>query len=184
MKKNIILDLDDSLADFANHIIETFNLIYNKDFKKEDKDDYSFSVYDLNEKEFVQAMIDNNIIENIKPFFGAKQTLDCLHQTHDIHIVTARSWHPNGYNITKKWFENFELPYDSIRLVYPGNSKKEAIKDLVHVAIAVDDRDTHCKELSECKNIDTVLMVNQPWNKYATGNINRINNIMEILYYV
>ena len=184
MKKNIVLDLDDTLADFCNHIIEVLNKHHGTDHKKGDKEDYTFSMYGYQDHEFVKAMIDHKIIENIKPFFGTKETLDYLKKTHNIHIVTARSWHPDGYEITKDWFERHRLPYDSIRLVYPGHSKIEVLADLPHVDVAVDDRDTHCKEFYECDRISKVLMVNQPWNKYSEDNIKRINDIREILYYV
>lgn len=184
MKKNIVLDLDDTLADFCTHIIDVLNEVHGTNHKKDDKEDYTFSMFGYKDKEFVQAMIDYHIIENIKPFFGTKETLDYIKKTHNIHIVTARNWHPNGYDITKKWFEDNNLPYDSIRLIYPGHSKKSAIQDLEHIDIAVDDRDTHCKEFYECDTVSKVLMVNQPWNKFAGDDIKRINDIREILYYV
>ncbi len=184
MRKNIVLDLDDSMADFCNHIMEVLNKHHGTNHKKDDKHDYSFSMYGYDDKEFVQAMIDHEIIENIKPYFGVKETLDHVCKTHDIHIVTARSWHPDGYNVTKDWFNAHNLPYDSIRLVYPGSSKIDAISDLSHVDLAVDDRDTHCNEFYDCDIVKKVLMVNQPWNRHAGDHIKRINDIREILYYV
>ena len=53
-----------------------------------------------------------------KPLVGAKKTLDKLkEQGHTIIIYSARSW--NEYEMTIKWLNDNQIPYDQVILGKP-----------------------------------------------------------------
>ena len=53
-----------------------------------------------------------------KPLAGAKETLDKLkEQGHTIIIYSARSW--NEYEMTIKWLNDNQIPYDQVILGKP-----------------------------------------------------------------
>lgn len=182
--KSIVFDLDDTLGDLCTPLMDAMNKATGKTITKEEKDTYSLAMYGVTDQEFYDIMVQANVLEGMIPFASTKFVLNALKKHYRIHIVTARAWHPDGLQVTRDWFKKHNLPYEDIRLSDPHHSKIDRISDLSEIALAVDDRDTHCKDFDDHHTVEKVLMMNQPWNKYTPHSIQRIHDIREVLEYI
>ena len=171
--KSLCLDLDDSILNLRDPLVAAVNNI-DSNF-----DNKSFSELSINDLLNIPEI--EQILQNAEPFDGTQYVLKYLINHYNLHIVTARGWHPRGETITKRWFQMRNIPYTDIRIVPLGKSKLEAITDLTNIHLALDDRIENCEDLAT--RADIVLMMDQPWNRdfINTDKIIRIHDIKDIL---
>lgn len=180
----IIFDFDDVIGNLITPMIEAINKATGCDFSEDEHTQYDIvEAYDISPEEFFEIMIDFKVLENLKPFHDVKHVFDTVKETHLIHIVTARQWHPNARNITEEWLKKHELHYDHLTFTSHHQSKVEAIVHWDEVALAVDDRDAHCEAYSKHDKVEKVLILDKPWNRNLEG-IERISSLSEILKFI
>ena len=182
--KHIIFDLDDTLGELSIPLMHTLNKITKQDFTVADWNSFYISeMYDMTNEELFEAMIDFKLLEKMLPYADVKDVLTHLKKNHTINIVTARAWHPDGRNITEKWFAKHQIPYDNIVICDVDKSKIDCISTIDDIVLAVDDRDTHCEDFTNYGKIKKVLMMHQPWNT-KESHIERIHSIKEVLNHI
>jgi 5'(3')-deoxyribonucleotidase len=179
MIKNIAFDLDDTACNLRVPMNQALNFYTGKAIHWKDWTGHNLEeIYEITSKEFVQILIDGHVIERANPVPKIKETLDSLKEKgYNIHIITARGWHPNGMAITEQWFEDNKIPFDSINIVPLGGSKADIMDNIGNIKYLIDDNENNCKEVIS-RGYDAYL-VPMPWNK--NSGLKRLNSIEEIL---
>lgn len=188
MSKLVLFDLDDTLLDFKHNAMNSINDEFGKDIHWNGWDTYNLlDIYGLTEKELVHAWTKHEVLENAYPLVHAHTVLNLCHfLDYDIHLVSARAWHPDGEAITRECLEQYEMPYDELIITMPGTSKVDSLGDNVY-EFAVDDHFDNCLDFSDSDQIKKTYMMHAPWNKshnLHNHNIERIyclNDLRKIL---
>ena len=104
---------------------------------------------------------------------------------HKIIIATARAndWHTNPEEITKKWLENNNIPYDKL---YIGRWDKELICEEENADIFVDDDIKITTKVAEHNKNMKVFLASSDYNKTQEipEIVTRIETIEEISNYI
>ena len=164
MKSSILLDLDDTIADFRSVMYSSLKSKYKKVKPVHNWDSYNLT-HHCNEtmhKNILDLIINDNVLQNIKPHKFAKNTLDRLKQHYNIVIVTSRHYHPTAYDITKQWFNTHNIHYDNLHIT-GGDVKKSDVAKMYNVKYGVDDHIENYKDY-ENHGIKCILM-DMPWNR-------------------
>lgn len=179
MNKNFCVDLDDTILNFRVPMMPALNLhtgkaIHWKDWNGGRLED----IYDITSKEFIDILIDADVINRALPIPGAREALLKLKEAgYDIHIITARGWHPDGLALTKKWFADHNMVYDTINIVALHSSKADIMDKFENVKCLIDDNEHNCMEVIS-RGYDAFL-ITMPWN--VNSALNRLNSIEEIV---
>lgn len=184
MDKNVVLDLDDCLADFREPMCTLLRNITRKDIHWHSWDTYNVgeSFYGITGEEFCDSIIEHNILENLKPHSETKSILlELKKRNYNLIIISARGFHPFAYDITRKWFVNNDLLYDEIIITEHGKSKADYIKDR-KISLAIDDNIMNCESFIDSGKCDHVLLYDMPWNK--NSEISRIKTLNDIYCYI
>lgn len=184
MKRNVVLDLDDCLANFRDPMCsllneKTLNTLHWNAW-------HSYNVgetfYGITEKQFCDYIIEHNILENIKPHDESKSLLSELNnRNYNIIIISSRGFHPNAEEVTKKWFIEHDIPFDEIYITKHGMKKADLVKDR-KLTFAVDDNIDNCETFVEAGNCDHVLLYDMPWNQNC--DLSRIKTLNDIYCYI
>lgn len=190
-KKTIILDLDDTLGCLKSRLQEIYRRATGDNtISYNDWDNYGHpNRYGISSEQLSELFIEDNSLQLMKPFEGAVEVTALMKSRgFNVEIVTARGWHPDGYNVTKKWLDDNYISYDRINIVPLFQCKEEATRHIENVALFVDDRLDHCVNVYESGRIGKSLVLAQPWNRdyhdehpNYNPNIIRIDNIYDVL---
>ncbi|WAX21767.1 hypothetical protein [Stenotrophomonas phage RAS14] len=190
----IILDLDDTLG----NIKERLQNIYRKktgrtDIHYRDWKDFGSVHYDFSFDDLTQFFIEDNTLRLMRPHAGTIETTARLKSLgYDIHIVTARGWHPDAQAITEAWLTENNITFDQVHIVPFGQCKEELTRTIPNIAFFVDDRIDHCLAMHKSGRVDKqVLVYAQPWNEDQfvehegkDDSFQRIEDIREILRFL
>ena len=180
MKKTIVLDCDDTIADLKSLMMESLNKLTGKSLKENDL--YKFGIndiYGITDQGFYDCMINNHILENIKPFSETKGLLtDLLKSEYDVIIITSRAYHPNALKVTREWFAKYEIPYSKLIISEHGKKKSDYVEKEDNVVLFIDDRIENCEDFISSGKSKMVKLFDQPWNQYSS--IDRITNLSEV----
>jgi 5'(3')-deoxyribonucleotidase len=176
---NIAFDLDDCICRLAVPMNQALNLYTGKNIHWKDWTGHNLeTIYNITPKEFVDILIDGKVIERANPVPRIKEILDKVREKgYNIHIITARGWHPNGMTITEQWFKDYNLPYDSINIVPLGGSKADIMDRIGNINYLIDDNENNCNEVIS-RGYDAFL-VQMPRNKNTK--LKRLNALEDIL---
>lgn len=179
MIKTVVFDIDDTIADLRNPMCKALNAFSKKDFHwKQWKSFDIVSKYEIRVDDFYKCIVENNILENIKPHSDTKKILTDLNdQGYNLVIITSRSYHPDAYNLTKRWFDKYDLPYDKIHISSHEKPKTVFLERDQEVIMAVDDRIENCEDFIR-HGIPHTYLYNMPWNKESS--LPRIQNLSEL----
>lgn len=176
------VDLDDTLSEmkdlFDVQICEYATKLGKKpDFKllkRLHKDPTAKNIYstccDLTEKEmkhFFFLYHENFSVNNPMRPHCDKILTKLKEEGHEIIVITARekTSHPDLFNITKKWLDKNNIPYD--KLVLEGGCKSCLAKE-ENVDIFIDDNLNNCLEV-EKKGIPTIKFCKGKEKNFTTN---------------
>lgn len=162
-----IVDLDDTVLDFANSIRKSLNYHFRKNFKLEELKSFNLcNLYGITLEQFYGTIVKDSLIEIAAPNPGAAEALDYLADTHEIVLCTSRGYHPEAEYLTRKSLIKHGIGFDRLIIVPEGVRKSEAYEQLrIPCAAVVFDDATH--------NISDLLLGSaaeawipeQPWNE-------------------
>jgi 5'(3')-deoxyribonucleotidase len=189
----IIIDLDDTLGDLKVRLQNIYRKktgrtdIHYRDWKDFNSVTYGYTFDDLTE-----FFIEDNSLALMRPHAGVVETTARLKSLgYDIHIVTARSWHPDAQNVTEAWLTAANITFDQVHIVPFNMCKEEVTRSIPNIHFFVDDRIEHCKAMQSSGRVEKqVLVFGQPWNETqfeempSSDNFQRIEDIREILRFV
>lgn len=172
MKNICLVDLDDTLADFKTPMMNALNRVTGQNIHWSAYDTFNVAeLYGMEMPEFMQMLIDEQVIENTEIHPSSRQFLKDLHDL-DYHtvLITARGWHPYGRALTQQWVAEHEIDWhiDELIVVDADQSKTDVIKKFGNIKFSIDDRIKHCREYTQTGNIEHVLVYDQPWNTNLT----------------
>jgi 5'-nucleotidase len=179
MKNNlsILCDIDDTVSDFMNYFILTYNSLFNKQIKYNDISDSLELI--LGEEAFYETMKEIKKSEGIKnlPIIpGAIEFIENLRKTNKkIIFVTAPTYfiYPNWVDERMFWLQKY----------FNCNVKDVVFahdKNLVQGDILIDDRP---KFLNAWNSLNkTCIRMVKPWNKKSAGHpANNFDDALKII---
>lgn len=189
----IILDLDDTLGDLKVRLQNIYRKktgrtdIHYRDWKSFNGVNYGYSFDDLTE-----FFIEDNSLTLMRPHAGVVETTARLKTLgYDIHIVTARGWHPDAQAVTEAWLTAANITFDKVHIVPFGQCKEELTRSIPNIHFFVDDRMDHCASMHSSGRVEKqTLVYGQPWNEDqfeampSDEKFQRIEDIREILRFV
>lgn len=105
----------------------------------------------------------------------AQRILNNWHKQYELFYISARDHHL--YDVTKRWFEEHQVPYDHIELIGSHNKLEAAKKHRIEVFF--EDKHDNAVELAEELKIP-VLLFDTPYNRKAIpSNVVRVRNWKE-----
>ncbi len=178
-QQNFIADLDDTLLNLKVPLMQALNLKTNKNIHWKDWDGHNLEkLYGISRTDFIDMMIESKVIERALPIPGVRESLQKIKDKgYEIHIITARGWHPNGMEITKQWLDENNYVYDTINIVKLGASKSDVMDTIKNARYIVDDNEDNCNEVI-ARGYDAYL-IEMPWHTNST--LKRIKHIDELL---
>jgi 5'(3')-deoxyribonucleotidase len=164
------IDLDDTLGDLKSPMMHALNHATGKTIHWSLWKSFDVpKIYGLTDKEFLDILIDKNILETLEIHGDSYEFLKDL-QDLDKHVVliTARGWHPDAQKITENWVINHGLEIDELIVVEQDQSKTDFIKRFGEIGYSLDDRIKHCREYMRTGLVGSVILCNAPWNNDMT----------------
>lgn len=143
------IDLDGTVADNFDLLVETFNGYCGKSLQGKDIKQYSLcKTYNITEQEFNDLMDQKEegiiMASPLIPFVREK-----IHQLvkdgWEVHIITAR--HPKYKNITESWLQNKGIPYSGLHLLN-SHDKLSLCKEL-KVRCMIEDNVHNAYQLAD-----------------------------------
>lgn len=171
MKNNVcIVDLDDTLGDLKNPMMEALKSATGKDIHWSKWDSFDVpSLYGITQQDFLNICINENILEKVIIHDSSYKFLNDLHKLNYYTVlITARGWHPQGKEITKKWVADHNLDIDELIVVEIDQSKTDVITKFDNIIFSIDDRIKHCREYIQSGLVKHVLVYDAPWNSHMT----------------
>ncbi|MEW6697783.1 MAG: 5' nucleotidase, NT5C type [Bacillota bacterium] len=143
------IDLDGTIADNLEILVETFNHHCGKALKGDEIYQYSIcKVYDICEDEFIAVMDqkEEEIIKNSPVIPYARENICRLVKDGwQVHIITARN--PRYSTVTEKWLRQQGIPYSGLHLLN-SHHKVEICRDL-KVELMIEDNVHNAYQLAD-----------------------------------
>jgi uncharacterized HAD superfamily protein len=182
-QKVVILDADDTLLGLHVPLCAALNEFTGKSISCNEWGTFNVTdIYDgLHIEDFYKLIIGKELLILAEPYENTKNTLNTLKQLgYYIVIISSRGYHDNGYDVTKRWFETHNIPFDKIHI--SGNGIKKSMYSMMYdnVIMSVDDNIENCEDFSKNGCINNVVLMDQPWNR-NNNEFKRIHSIEEIL---
>lgn len=184
MKKVVALDLDDTIASFREPMYQLLKKLTDKDVHWNDWDRYHVGeyFYDMSGVDFCNHIVEHEVLQNIEPHDESAEVLTELYDRgYHVAIVSARSFHPDAENITKAWFDKYNLPYGSVH-ISTHVAPKITVLEYDNIVVSVDDNIEHSQDYIDSNRVKNVLLYDMPWNK--NSEIKRIKTLKEIYNYI
>jgi 5'(3')-deoxyribonucleotidase len=187
MNNQIILDLDDVQGDLISPMKEKLN-----EMMGVDKNHHDFVSFDITKiykgltiDRFFECLTENKIIENLIPIEGAAEATHALKDKgFVINVVTARSWHKNGLQVSADWLEKFGFHFDRVAVSCPKEGKVKVYRNIASkFNCIVDDNLENVDQAKESGLFEETYLIDMPWNKKSlnyVGGINRFNNLHQL----
>lgn len=179
------IDLDGTIADNLNLLVETLNLHSGKNYTGEEIHQYNLcKVYSISEDEFIKLMAakEEEIISTCPVIPYAKSNIHKLAKDGwEIHIITARN--PQYGKVTQKWLYENQIPFRGLHLLNSHN-KLDVCREL-DINLMVEDNIHNGYQLTG-GGVD-VIIYDAPHNRYwpwrgaRCRNWNQIYNIVNHL---
>lgn len=162
-----IFDLDDVLANLRDPIQAALTKRFGKDIHHREWDRYDLSdIYEVPLNEIVDAFIEHEILDHARPEPGAAEALCCARECgHQVAILTARGWHPDGDALTREWLAAHGLLPDLLHIVPLHQKKEEVLGRYSGIAWMIDDNPAHVLGAARSGAVQSVVLMERPWNK-------------------
>ncbi|ABO51422.1 conserved hypothetical protein [Desulforamulus reducens MI-1] len=133
------IDLDGTIADNLELLVQTMNHYCSKDLCGEEIYQYNLcEVYNIKEEQFIQLMEEKEeeiIIKSPIISFASESIHKLVLEGWEVHIITARS--PRYQGATEKWLQEKEIPFTGLHLL-DSHNKLEICQQL-GVKLMVED---------------------------------------------
>jgi uncharacterized HAD superfamily protein len=180
------LDLDDTIADFFQSLLDYYNKKYNRNDKQEDFKEWKWwPVWGISREEAIRRVDEfheSHNIEEIKPVKGALKAINELSKDNEFFIITTR---PMRFkDKSESWIKHH---FDkNIKVIHAGDfhkingANKADICIKLGISLMVEDVGDIALECAQ-KGIKVILF-NKPWNQGAEHkNIIRVNDWKQAL---
>lgn len=167
INKTAVLDLDDTLGNLKDPLYKSLNKFTGKDIHWKEWNTFNtIGLYGMNDDDFFNCIINDNLLEEMLPYEKTEAFLNNLKENdYKIVIITSRAYHPNAYNLTTDWFAKYNLPYDAIHITGHGMEKADYIKSYDNIIMAVDDRIENCISFEKSGLVRNTVVYDMPWNQ-------------------
>lgn len=186
--KTICLDLDDTLGSLKERLQDIYRRELNDpSINYNDWANFgngSAERYGISHDRLLDLFVEDQSLELQAPHDGAIEVTAILKSMdYTIEIVTARGWHPNAYEVTRKWLDDNYISYDRINIVPLYDCKETVTRHIENIHLFVDDRVDHCTNMLNSGRVQSCLVMAQPWNTSAELNtgLHRIHTLYDIL---
>ncbi len=168
--KNILIDIDDTLANTMADMLIHANQMFNTKHAYKDLDRSFREGNGLHGKQYQIAvgefLKDIDRVASIKPFSNALEKLKLLHENgYRLHIASARK--EQLHDITERWLKTHGF-VDYIHQIHPRSSNERSFEFKVRVArdnnIQVAFDDTHDVAVALAGAGVKVYLIDKPWN--------------------
>lgn len=167
MYKWILFDVDDVVVSYRESLYQSFKVL-GKDIHWSKWNTYKHvKIYGLKDyDEFLNHMITAQIIENslIEP--GVKELMHKLKEDgYSIGFLTARSWHPEAYEVTLDCIRRYNLPVDKVIVTEFKGKKTDYLNEFPGEIVGfLDDSPSHVEDFISA-NIPNSYVMDRPWNQ-------------------
>lgn len=167
--KPFAIDIDDVLADLSSDLYLSLKKRYPEVTPVSDWSTYSFiSRFNISQDDFLQHIIDDNLLTTIAPIEGAAAAMrDLKRAGAKLVMITSRGYHPNAYSVTERWLSKHSIPCDDLIIVPSGQTKDQASKKRYPKGfhIMLDDHAKNLIDMDKAGMIDRAALIDMPWNK-------------------
>lgn len=168
MSNQIVLDLDDVQGDFLSYILRVLNAKTGRNMMPQDLTEFRYSLLfpEISETEMVEIFIEHKIIENLNALEGAAEATRILTAAgYEITVVTARSWHPRGMQVTGEWLESHGCIFKNLLISDFGANKSDYYRQISSkFALIVDDVSKNINQAIDSNMFEEVALITKPWN--------------------
>lgn len=183
--KHAVIDLDDTLSGLRYPLMDTMNRLSGKNIHWEN---WGFldieQLYGISNDEFLDIAGEHFLLERSHPHPETRDFMFKLHEAGvETTILTARGWHPRAKEMTRDWFNLYDIPHTQIVVCDLECKKADYIRHMDNVLFTVDDSTRHCNgyHTMEVNRPEYVFVYDMPWN---TANLEpgviRIKNLHDI----
>ena len=176
-----IVDLDDTMGDFCNILMQSLNYKFRKRYQKSDFVDFHgvLDMYQITFAQFAEAIKEDHLMESCAPLPGTRKCMERLVKDHHVVVCTSRDYDPLAKMKTDYWMSLHKIPAHEILIPESGQTKAEAINKQFGVAPAVifDDALHNVRDMRECFHDAKIFVPSQPWNSECFGVIDGIHAV-------
>lgn len=178
-KKTIVVDYDDTIADFTGYLCQLHNGLYNTLYSPSDFNNYKLP------KELLSTFKEyenHGIYSALKLLPDSRKALRYAKMIgYHIIIMTARKREYEKQTKMNIIYNN--LPYDELLFV-PSVRKASRIKALLKnydISLFADDKATTINRVDKMQIVDKVILINKPHNMLDTfsSNVIRCNTLFD-----
>lgn len=169
-KRKFVIDIDSVLTQTETVIHRILQAETGKDVPITDWFQYELGgVYGITDHQVYEAFLkhEHDMFMGVQTYPGARAFLERLREEDEVHIVTARGWSPLGESLTKRYFLQHELPYDSLTVIASSKLKGPFVKEIGAYA-AKDDHQDHLYSMLREQPTMKACLRDQPWNAHVT----------------
>lgn len=132
-KPRILFDLDDTITDFLDELVDRYNKKYGTNFTKDHC--YKWELNEIFENNILELIDEEDFFESVKPKNGAVEYMEKWVKSgrYDIFIVTS-CLKPENYAKKVKWFKRY-MSFFPIGRIIPLTEKSAIWGDVL-----IDDR--------------------------------------------
>jgi len=121
----------------------------------------------------LEFMVENRILEIAPVYEGVVEAMKRIAEKHDIIVVSARDFHPEGYEVTRDSLARNGIPFRELHVTYPGRPKSELYSQWgKRFAAMIEDTPSNLDDAHNSGLFDRVFCRSQTWNKgYNKGHM-------------
>lgn len=167
--KPFAVDIDDVLAWFAAAVHKSLCTRYQNIKPVAQWNSFLWSdINDISYDDFIQMMIDDNLLTDCIPVPGAVLAMQKIHASGTpLVLITARGYHPQAYELTHAWLTHHGIPFDDLIIVPKGQTKAQAAmskypKGFVYM---IDDNADNLDHMRDAGLVSNTILIDQPWNQ-------------------
>ena len=182
MTKYALFDLDDTLLDFKNPMMEAIHEETGKNIHWSKWTSYNLlETYDISMETLFEILTKHECLLTALPFPLSKHILDKVRKLgYTICLVTARGWSPESRELTEEWLKHYDFPYDELIVTQVGDNKVDSLKHIEYFDFAIDDNHENCEHFATSGKFKDTFMMSAPWNMkecLKTSGIKRIYSL-------
>lgn len=167
--KPFAVDIDDVLARFAEAVHKALCARYPNIKPVSQWNTFLWSdINDVPYDDFVRVMIEDKLLTECVPVPGAVLAMQKIRASGaTIVLITARGYHPMGYELTHAWLTHHGIPFDDLIIVPKGQTKAQAAvgkypKGFLYM---IDDNADNLDHMRDAGLLSNPILIDQPWNQ-------------------
>lgn len=167
--KPFAIDIDDVLARFADAIHRSLCTRYPNIKPVAQWNSFLWAeINNIPYDDFIQMMIDDNLLATCVPVPGAAHAMQSIRDSGaSLVLITARGYHPQGYELTQAWLNHHGIPFDDLIVVPNGLNKAQAAigKYPKGFTYMIDDNADNLDHMRDAGLVSNPILIDQPWNQ-------------------